>query len=73
MKIFDLVKYIQCNSVSPNLVINKSIIQTIEETLLLLFISVNFMRGVARQLGELGDILIHRHGPLFHVLKLLLL
>jgi hypothetical protein len=30
------------------------------------------MRGVARQLSELGDVLIHRHGPLFQILKLLL-
>jgi hypothetical protein len=38
-----------------------------------LLISVDFMRGVARQLSELGDVLIHRHGPLFRILKLLLL
>jgi hypothetical protein len=31
----------------------------------LLLISVNFMQGIVRQLSELGDILIHRHGPLF--------
>jgi hypothetical protein len=29
------------------------------------------MRGVARQLGELGDVLVHRHGLLFQILKLL--
>jgi hypothetical protein len=27
---------------------------------------------VARQMSELGDVLIHRHGPLFQILKLLL-
>jgi hypothetical protein len=31
------------------------------------------MRGIARQLSELGDILIHRYGSLFQILKLLLL
>jgi hypothetical protein len=53
--------------------IGQSITQTIQETLLFLLISVNFMWGVARQLSELGDVLIHRHGPLFQILKLLLL
>jgi hypothetical protein len=53
--------------------IGQPIIQAIQETLLLLLISVDFMWGVARQLSELGDVLIHRHGPLFLILKLLLL
>jgi hypothetical protein len=48
------------------------IIQDIQETLQFLLISVDFIRGIARQLSELGDILIHRHGPLFQILKLLL-
>jgi hypothetical protein len=43
-----------------------------EEILLFLLISVDFMWGVARQLSELGNVLIHRHGPLFQILKLLL-
>jgi hypothetical protein len=30
------------------------------------------MRSIARQLSELGDILIHGHGPLFQILKHLL-
>jgi hypothetical protein len=30
------------------------------------------MRSIARQLSELGDILVHGHGPLFQILKLLL-
>jgi hypothetical protein len=48
----------------------QSIRQSIQETVLLLLIGVNFMRGIARQLSELGGILIHRHGPLFEILKL---
>jgi hypothetical protein len=53
--------------------IGQSIIQPVQETFLVLFISVDFMRGISRQLSELGEILIHRHGPLFQILKLLLL
>jgi hypothetical protein len=53
--------------------IGQSIIQAIQETLLLLLISVNFMRSIARQLSEVGDILVHRHGPLFKILDLFLL
>jgi hypothetical protein len=53
--------------------IGQSIIQVIQETFLLLFISVDFMSSIARQLSELGDVLIHKHGPLFQILKLLLL
>jgi hypothetical protein len=45
------------------------IIQDIQETLQFLLISVDFIRGIARQLSELGDILIR---PLFQILKLLL-
>jgi hypothetical protein len=37
----------------------------IQETLLFLLISVDFVRGIARQLSELGDIYVHRHGPPF--------
>jgi hypothetical protein len=51
--------------------IGQAIIQAIQETLMFLLISVDFMRGVTRQLSELGDVLVHRHGPLFHILKLL--
>jgi hypothetical protein len=51
--------------------IGQPIIQAIEETLLFLLISVNFMRGIVRQLSELSDVLIHKHGPLFRILKLL--
>jgi hypothetical protein len=37
----------------------------IQETFLFLLISVDFVRGIARQLSELGDIYVHRHGPPF--------
>jgi hypothetical protein len=50
--------------------IGQSIIQSIKETLLFLLISVDFMRGIARQLSELGDVHVHRHGPLIQILKL---
>jgi hypothetical protein len=53
--------------------IGQPIIQAIQETLLFLLINVDFMQGVTRQLSELGDVLVHRHGPLFQILKLLLL
>jgi hypothetical protein len=52
--------------------IGQSVNQAIQETFLFLFISVNFMRSIVRQLSELGDVLIHRHGPLFKILKLLI-
>jgi hypothetical protein len=45
--------------------IGQSIIQAIQETLLFLLISVDFVQGVMRQLSELGDVLIHGHGPCF--------
>jgi hypothetical protein len=44
--------------------VGQSIIQTIQESLMLPFISVDFMRSIARQLTKLGDILVDRHGPL---------
>jgi hypothetical protein len=53
--------------------IGQLIIQAIQEAFLLLLISVDFMQGVARQLSELGDVLIHRHGPLLQILELFLL
>jgi hypothetical protein len=31
------------------------------------------MRGITGQLSELSDVLVHRHGPLFQILKLFLL
>jgi hypothetical protein len=53
--------------------IGQSIIQAIQETFLLLLISVDLMRGISGQLGELSDVLNHRCGPLFQILKLFLL
>jgi hypothetical protein len=45
--------------------IGQSIIQAIQKIVLLLLISVHFIWSIARQLSELGDILVHNHGPLF--------
>jgi hypothetical protein len=45
--------------------IGQPIIQAIQEILMFLLISVDFMPGIVRQLSELGDVLVHRHGPLF--------
>jgi hypothetical protein len=53
--------------------IGQPIIQAIQETFLLLLISVDLLRGIARQLSELSDVLVHRHGLLFQILKLFLL
>jgi hypothetical protein len=53
--------------------IGQSIIQAIHETFLLLNIGVDLMRGIAGQLSELSDVLIHRHGLLFQILKLFLI
>jgi hypothetical protein len=53
--------------------IGQSIIQAIQETFLLLLISVDLMRRIAGQLRELSDILIDRHLPMFQILKLFLL
>jgi hypothetical protein len=53
--------------------IGQLIIQAIQETLLFLLINVDLMWGIARQLSEPNDVLIHRHGPLFQILKLFLL
>jgi hypothetical protein len=52
--------------------IGQSIIQAIQKTVLLLLINVYFIWSIARQLSELGDILDHRHGPMFQILQLLL-
>jgi hypothetical protein len=52
--------------------IGQSIIQAIQKTVLLLLINVHLIWSIARQLSELGDVLIHSHGPLFQILELLL-
>jgi hypothetical protein len=51
----------------------QSIVQSIQKAILLLLISVHFIGRRARPLSELGDILVHRHGPLFQIFELLLL
>jgi hypothetical protein len=53
--------------------IGQSIIQAIQEIFLLLLIGVGLMWGTVGQMGELSDLLVHRHGPLFQILKLFLL
>jgi hypothetical protein len=53
--------------------VGKSIIQTIEETLLLLLLGVRIIWSVAGKLCEMSDILIHHHGSLLQILKFLLL
>jgi hypothetical protein len=53
--------------------IDQFVIQAIQEIFLLLLISVDLMQGIAGQLGELSDVLGHRLGPLFQILKLFLL
>jgi hypothetical protein len=45
--------------------IGQSIIQAIQKIVLLLLINVHLIWSIARQLSELGDVLIHSHGPLF--------
>jgi hypothetical protein len=53
--------------------IGQTVIQAIQEAFLLLLISVNFMRSIATQLSEHGDVILHRHEPLFQIMNLLLL
>jgi hypothetical protein len=53
--------------------IGKSIIQSIEETLLLLLIGVHIIGSVAGKLQEMSDILAHHLGSLLQILELLLL
>jgi hypothetical protein len=53
--------------------ISKSIIESIEETLLLLLIGVHIIGSVAGKLREMSDILTYRHGSLLQILELLLL
>jgi hypothetical protein len=53
--------------------IGQSIIETIQEILLLFLISVHLIGSIAKHLGKLGDILIHRHGSLLQILEFLLL
>jgi hypothetical protein len=52
--------------------IGKFIIQTIEETLVLLLVSVHIIGNIVGKLCEMSDILTHRHGSLLQILELLL-
>jgi hypothetical protein len=53
--------------------IGKSIIQSVEETLLLFLIGVHITWSVVGKLCEMSDVLSHRHGSLLQILKLILL
>jgi hypothetical protein len=53
--------------------IGKSILQSIEETLLLLLVGIHIIWSIAGKLRETGDVLTHRHGSLLQILELLLL
>jgi hypothetical protein len=48
-----------------------SIIQSIEETLLLLLIGIHIIGSIARKLRETSDILSHHHRSLLQILELL--
>jgi hypothetical protein len=52
--------------------ISKSIIQSIEEALLLLLVDIHIIGSIVRKLHETSDILAHRHGSLLQILELLL-
>jgi hypothetical protein len=52
--------------------ISKSIIQSVEETLLLLLVGIHIIGSIAGKLRETSDILAHHHGTLLQILKLLL-
>jgi hypothetical protein len=51
----------------------KSIIQSIEETLLLLLVGIHIIRSVMRKLHQMSGILTHYHGSLLQIMELLLL
>jgi hypothetical protein len=53
--------------------IDKSVVQSIKETLLLLLISIHIIGSIVEKLREMSDILAHHHGSLLQILKLLLL
>jgi hypothetical protein len=52
--------------------IGKSIIQSVEETLLLLLIDIHIIWSIAGKLRETGDVLTQCHGSLLQILELLL-
>jgi hypothetical protein len=47
--------------------------QSIEEILLLLLVSIHVVWSIAEKVRETSDILAHHHGSLFQILELLLL
>jgi hypothetical protein len=53
--------------------VSKSVIQTIEKTILLLFIVVHVVRSIAGLLCEATDILTHSHSSLLYIFKFLFL
>jgi hypothetical protein len=52
--------------------IGQTIIHTIKEIFLLLLINVDLIWSIARQLSKPGDVLIHKHQSLLHILEFLL-
>jgi hypothetical protein len=52
--------------------ISKSIIQTVEETLLLLLVGVHIIGSIAGKLYEMNGILTHHHGSFLRIKELLL-
>jgi hypothetical protein len=52
--------------------LGKSILQSIEETLLVPLIGIHIIWSVAGKLREMGDVLTHRHESLLRILELLL-
>jgi hypothetical protein len=50
-----------------------SILQSIEETLFLLLISIHIILSIAGKLRETGDVLTHHHGSVLQILALILL
>jgi hypothetical protein len=52
--------------------VSKSIMQSVEEALLLLLIGIDIIGSIAGKLREMSDILAHHHGFLPQILELLL-
>jgi hypothetical protein len=52
--------------------IGQTIIHTIKEIFLLLLINVDLIWSIVRQLSKPGDVLIHKHQSLLHILEFLL-
>jgi hypothetical protein len=52
--------------------IGKSILQSIEETLLLLLVGIQIIWSVAGKLCEMGGVLTHQYGSVFQIRELLL-